>query len=125
MLRSVYIFVDSDFDIPLYAEPEPADVDPDVWETICEAVNEAIDGDGDSHGFTRIGDQTVGWKIHVKLGISFVAVVDQSVKTRHLASYLKGLTTRYLDEVDDARRPEREGVVDVVVDVIPPWEDDD
>ena len=38
--------------------------------------------------------------------------------------YLQQLAKRYMDEVDDWRSPDKAGVADVVVDVIPPWEEE-
>ena len=41
----------------------------------------------------------------------------------HAETYLLRLADRYMDEVDTPRSPERSGIIDVVVEVIPPWEE--
>ena len=41
-----------------------------------------------------------------------------------LRSYLDELSQLYMDEVDDPRNPERVGLEDLLLDVIPPWEDE-
>lgn len=125
MLEAVLIFVDDDFDRPVYADPDPQEVDPDLWHQLCEAVNDALEGDGDASG-SRIADGHVfAWRVLLKYGVSFVAVTGERVKRRRVEGYLKKLSGRYLDEVTDTRSPEREGVADVVIDVVPDWDDDD
>ena len=52
-----------------------------------------------------------------------MAIVSDDIRSSDVESYLKQVQRRYFDEVDDARRPERDGVADVVVDVIPPWDE--
>lgn len=124
MLSGLYIFVDDDFDAPVYADPDADDLDETLWTAVCEAVNDALEGDHEADGHRKVGDQHVVWRVFLKMGLSFVAVT-RDLKTSTVARYLKSVSRAYLDEVDDARRPEREGVADVVVDVIPPWEDDE
>lgn len=125
MLVGLYIFVDDDFDDPIYRDPHPEDLDEGLWEAICETAVDALEGDSESEGHKTWGEYVVGWRLLSRLGLSFVAVVTDEVKPQAVETYLKALSRRYLDEVDDAREPEREGVEDVVVDVIPPWEDDE
>ncbi len=125
MLQAVLIFVDDDFQSPIYASPERGDLDPDLWHEVCEAVNDALEGEVAPAG-SRLGDgHRLGWRVLLKSGVSFVAVVHEDIKRKSLEGYLKALSVRYLAEVDNLRRPERDGVEDVVVDVIPDWEDDD
>jgi hypothetical protein len=57
--------------------------------------------------------------------VSFVAIVTDDVRAADVDRYLLLFSRRYMDQVDDPRNPERDGVEDIVVDVIPPWEDGD
>ena len=65
------------------------------------------------------------WRHQSRIGLTMAAVLDPSIKVTVADRYLKSLFKQYLDEVDDPRQPERSGVADVVVDVIPPWEEED
>lgn len=124
MHHGVWIFRDDEFDGPLYADPSREDLDDEaLWETLCEAVLEAVDGDGSRFDLLEHGDRKLGWKLHARTGISFVAVAPGTTLPADVKQYLADLQQRYLDEVDDARFPDRSGVEDIVVDVIPPWED--
>lgn len=125
MLEALYIFVDDEFTDPVYADPNPQDLDPDLWERLCEVVLEAIDADGPTEGTAKHGEMIFGWRVVEKNGISFVCAVTDDVSPKHVERYLHMLQKRYYDEVDDLREPERDGVADVVVDVIPPWEDEE
>ncbi|MEZ4239654.1 MAG: hypothetical protein R3F59_26570 [Myxococcota bacterium] len=125
MLLGLYIIVDDDVEDPVYAEPNPADLDDGVWEKVCETVEALIDGDADARGSTSVGEAVVAWRAMVKLGLTFVAVVSDDVKVSQIDAYLTKLAKRYVDEVDELRTPDRGGVADVVLDVVPPWEDDD
>ena len=124
MLEVLLIFVDDDFGHPLYADPALDEIEPDLWHELCECVNDALEGDGDAVGAREWEHYTIGWRTLLKSGVSFVAV-GSDVSRRNVEQYLKDLCARYLDEVDNVRKPEREGVADVVVDVIPDWDDDD
>ena len=79
---------------------------------------------GRRRGNVEVEGYVVGWRVMVRNALAFVAVV-QDVSGASVERYLKQLQRQYFDEVDDVRKPEREGVADVVVDVIPPWEDED
>ena len=59
------------------------------------------------------------------MGISVVGVVRKQVSEDHLMRYLDAVHVAYMDEVDDARHPDRAGVEDVIIDVIAPWEDEE
>ena len=124
MLLGLYIFRDDDFEDPLYAEPAANELDDGLWEAICEAANDAQEGTSDSEGFIEFGETWVGWRWIEPTGITFVAAVTDDVKASQLTAYLSRLARRYLDETDDPRTPDRMGVVDVVVDVLPPWDED-
>lgn len=124
MLAGLYIIVDDGYDTPVYADPSPGELDEGVWSTVCEIVQDVFDEERDAKGSVAVGDALVGWRALVKAGITFVAIV-RDVKAPLLDSYLQRLARRYSDEVDDPRSPDREGVEDVVVDVIPPWEDEE
>ena len=123
MLIGLYIFLDDEFDDPIYGDPSPVDLDPKLWETACEAVNDALDEEREPHGIIVHGENWIAWHSYIKQGVSFCAIVTDDVKQQEVDRYLTQLARRYMDEVDDPRNPERDGVEDVVVDVIPPWED--
>ncbi len=126
MLVGLYIFIDDDFDDPVFADPSADELEEDLWEFLCERTNDAVEGEGDAQGFAPYGDRMiVGWRHLVKLGVSFVCVVKNEVKGSKVNSYLRSLAREYLDEVDDVRRPDRTGIQDVLVDVIPPWEEEE
>lgn len=125
MLVGLYIFIDDDFSDPVYADPDSEELDGTAWEAACEAVNDALDGEGSLTGVEQVGEYLVGWRTRNREGISFVAIVTDDVKPQSVDTYLKAVTRVYFDEVDDPRNPERDGVQDVVVEVIPPWEDDE
>ena len=125
MLVGLYIFLDDDFEDPIYGDPDSEDLEPDLWERACTAVNDALDEEHAADGVVTVGEYHVGWRVFVKQGVSFVAMVTDDVRNQDVDKYLSNLARRYMDEVDDARNPEREGVEDVVVDVIPPWEDEE
>jgi hypothetical protein len=124
MLLGLVIVVDEDFALPTYADPSPDDFDADLWEALCERILECVEGERGASGSEAIGSQIVAWKCHLRIGVTF-GLMGEGISSKHADAYLKQLSQRYMDEVEDARRPEREGVVDVVVDVIPPWEDSD
>jgi hypothetical protein len=126
MLVGLYIFIDDDFDSPVFAEPSLDEIDEDLWEFVRERTNDAVEGDADAQGVVSAGDRMMlGWRHLVKWGVSFVCVVSSDVKTSQINGYLRALAKEYLDEVDDVRRPDRTGIKDVLVDVIPPWEDEE
>ena len=122
MLHALYIFVDDDFGDPLYADPDAEDLDPELWEALCEAVNDALEGDGNPEGFGEHDGFIYAWRLNARHGLSFVAVAED-VKPEAVDDYLVRLTALYLDEVDNPRSPERSGIDDIVVEVIPPWEE--
>lgn len=124
MLVGLYIFLDDEFDDPIYADPIPAELDEGLWEAICELANDAIDEEIGAEGARTRGDSIVAWRHIERVGITFVAVVSSDIRAAQVDAYLSNLSRRYLDEVDDARTPDKEGVEDVVVDVIPPWDED-
>lgn len=124
MLVALYIFVDDEFNDPIYADPGAEDLEDGLWERICEMTNDAIEGDQEPESYVQFGEYVLAWRHTARIGLTFVAVVTDDVKAQSVEAYLKDLSRRYLDEVDDVRNPEREGVADVVIDVIPSWEDD-
>lgn len=122
MLIYLAIFLDDDLRRPLYTDPEPSELDPELWERIGELVVDLQDGEEAAEGCEELGDQLLGWKHVGRNSLTFLAVVED-VEETDLKRYLKELSGHYFDEVDDVRNPERDGVEDVVVDVIPPWDD--
>jgi len=123
MLEGLYIIVDDDVDAPVYSDPNPAELEDGVWEKICEIVRDAFDGDTDARGAVNVGESLVGWRALTKTGLTFIAVVTDDVRAQQVEFYLQQIAKRYMDEVDDWRSPDKAGVADVVVDVIPPWEE--
>lgn len=123
MDHGVWIFRDDEFGSPIHAEPDVEDVDPAVWESICEHVLEAYEGDGNRFDTVELGDDRLGWKLHARTGVTVAVMVESTIGVSDLKSFINQLTQRYFDEVDDARFPEPGGVADVLLDVIPPWED--
>ncbi|MFT4622023.1 MAG: hypothetical protein ACI8PZ_000675 [Myxococcota bacterium] len=125
MIVAVFIFVDDEFDRPIYADPDPDELDPDLWHQVCETVNDAIDGDGGPAGVRVFDGSAIVWRTLVKVGVSFVTVAPDTTSKKQLDRYLRDLSSRYVDEVSSLRKPDRAGVADVVVDVIPDWYEDD
>lgn len=123
MLVGVYIFKDDDFELPIYADPEPDELEPEVWTALAESISDALDGESPAEGHLAQGELIIGWKVLLRMGLSFGVVCEDGVLLQDVETYLRDLSRSYLDEVDDPRHPERDGVEDVVVDVIPPWEE--
>lgn len=120
----LFLFRDDEFADPIYAEPDPDDIEDELWTAACEAVQDAFTGDGKASGVITEGEHYIGWKLHSGTGVSVVVVVEAGDLTKKVVeSHLSAVLRRYLDEVDDARFPEVNGVADVVVDVIPPWDE--
>ena len=124
MLTGVYIVVDDDLDTPMYAEPGVAELDDGVWDKVCEVVRDAFDGETDARGTTVVGESLVAWRALPKVGLTFIAITTDDVRPQQVELYLQQLAKRYMDEVDDWRAPDKAGVSDVVIDVIPPWEEE-
>jgi hypothetical protein len=125
MLVGLYIFVDDEYDDPIYADPAPEEIDRLLWQAACEHIDEALEDDGPARGVVEVGVCRVGWRIHLKMGLSFVGIVRKEVSDDQLMRYLDAVHVAYMDEVDDARKPDRAGVEDVIIDVVAPWEDDE
>lgn len=121
MLLGLYIIVDDDFDVPVFADPASEDIDESAWTVACECVNDALDGDGPVRGAQESGEVVLAWLTKRKVGLSFLGFASD-VSSSDLSEYLKMVSTRYEDEVEDLREPDRAGVADVIVDVIPPWD---
>ncbi|MEO0601915.1 MAG: hypothetical protein AAF211_10800 [Myxococcota bacterium] len=124
MSNGVFIFVDDEYSRPLYADPDPDEVDSELFDAIRESITDAIEEEGGAKGSRTVGEVRYSWNTHLKSGLSFVAFAED-LPRRRLDRYLKLVSQRYFDEVDDVRSPDRAGVEDVVVDVIPPWEETD
>ncbi len=123
MLVGLYIVIDDDFQDPVYAEPPAEDLDEELWSALCEQIQEALEGEGPARGHVDFGEARLVWRSLLRFGISLVAIT-RGVQAAEVQTYLKQLAERYFDEVDDVRQPDRPGVSDVVVDVIPPWDDE-
>ncbi len=125
MLVGLYIFVDDDdFDRPVHADPDSEELDPELWDAGVEALQDAFDDEGPAQGCIEVAEHWVAWKLHVKMGIAFLAIVSDDVSAPDVKAYLKLVHKAYFDEVDDARNPDRDGVAEVLIDVVAPWEDD-
>ena len=125
MLQALCILVDDEFEFPIYAEPPPDDIEPEIWGGVCEVIQELLDGDREQVGSAVGSDTHIVWRHLPRHRLSFVAAGNESLSVRAVNGYLKELVERYQDEVVNLRDPERDGVADVVIDVIPPWEDDE
>ncbi|MFK7930638.1 MAG: hypothetical protein AB8H79_20800 [Myxococcota bacterium] len=123
MDHGVWIFRDDEFDSPIHADPAVEDVEPSFWQEICEHVLESFEGDGPRFDTVQVGDDRLGWKLHARTGVTVVVQVSAEIGVSELKGFITELCQRYFDEVDDARFPEPGGVADVLLDVIPPWED--
>lgn len=123
MLIGVYIFLEDDFQDPIYGEPARIELPDGVWAAIGEIVSDALEAESDPRGVTTKAGHQIGWRSLLKWGLSFVVVTTTDIRPQQVEQYLRELGNRYFDEVADLRHPERDGVADVVVDVIPPWED--
>lgn len=121
MLLGLYIFVDDDFDTPIHAEGSPDEIEEAAWSTACECVSDALDGEGPARGAQEAGELVLAWRTQRKVGLSFVGFAT-NVSTADLNEYLRKVQRRYEDEVENLREPDRAGVADVIVDVIPPWD---
>ncbi len=124
MLLGLYIVRDDEFEDPLYADPAPRELDEELWEALCEVSNDAQEGTEVHEGVRAVGEAWIGWRFHEPSGLSFLAAVSDEVRSSQVSAVLARLARRYLDEADDPREPDRHGVVDVVIDVVPPWDEE-
>jgi hypothetical protein len=125
LLLALCILLDDEFEFPIYTEPPADDMDVELWDGICELVQEILDGDREKSGSLELGESRIVWRHLARLGLTFVAAAADDLSVQTLDKYLKAVSNRYQDEVVNLRNPERDGVADVVLDVIPPWEEDD
>ncbi|MCO4746024.1 MAG: hypothetical protein KC912_14610 [Proteobacteria bacterium] len=123
MLEALIIALDGDFERPLYAEPEVGDCDPDLVAMVGACVEEVFEGERKAEGTKLYEEWRLGWKVQVRLGLAFCAVVTDDVSASDLSKYISAIAQQYGDEIDDARSPDSDGIADLLVDVIPPWED--
>ena len=124
MLLGLYIIVDDEIDDPIYADPARTELDEALWVRIGEIVQDIVDGEIDARGTLKAGEALIAWRSLTKTGITFVVAVTDDVKGQAVELYLQKIAKRYMDEVDDPRSPDRAGVSEVVVDVIPPGEEE-
>jgi hypothetical protein len=125
MLLGLYIIVDEDIGDPVYSDPPVSELDDALVSRIGELVQDVADGEIDARGTLKVGEALIAWRSLTKTGITFVAAVTDDVRAQAVELYLQKIAKRYMDEVDDPRSPDRAGVSEVVVDVIPPWEAED
>ena len=122
MLLGLYIIVDDEFDAPVYADRAADEQDETAWSLACECVNDALEGEGPARGVREHQEIVFAWRTQRKVGVSLISFAS-GIKGRELAEYLRMIYARYADEVEDLRDPDRNGIEDVIVDVIPPWDD--
>lgn len=125
MLLGLYIIVDEDTSDPVYADPPMGELDDAIASRIREIVQDVADGELDARATQKVGEALIAWRSLTKTGITFVCAVTDDVRGQAVELYLQKIAKRYMDEVDDPRSPDRGGVSEVVVDVIPPWEEDE
>ena len=94
MLVGLFIFVDDDFDDPVYSDVDGDDIEEEVWTAACEAVNEALEGDGPSTGTMTVSEQVIAWRTQVRIGLSFMGIA-KSVKESDLSGYLNQVSKAY------------------------------
>ena len=123
MAHALYILRDDDFDVPIYASLPSDELDEEVWDSVVTAVHEAVENDGPRTGVVLTQEQWVAWKLIARSGVSFVAVVDEEHDKSDVEEYLGELSTHYLGEVDDVRFPDTDGLEDVLIDIIAPWDE--
>ena len=119
----LYILRDDDFDTPIFAGVPIDDLDEELWNAVMELVHDAVENEGPRNGFAEIQDHWIGWRHLARSGVSFVAILEEEYDKGAVDEFLVELSTHYLGEVDDVRFPDTEGLEDVLVDVIPPWDE--
>jgi len=124
MRVALLITVDEDLETPLYGDPHIEDVPESVSGALLELVTDILDGEVARRGILDVEEHRLGWKMTPRVGVLFLCVVTQGVLDSSLRSYLDELSQLYMDEVDDPRNPERVGLEDLLLDVIPPWDDE-
>ncbi len=125
MLESLLIFIDDDFDDPIYASPAPDELDEDLWHAICERLTDVLDGEDKSDGSAVVDNVRYNWRTYVKTGLSFVCATSHDFKSSKIDRYLQAVIRQYMEDVDDIRHPQRDGVEDIVLGVVPPWEEEE
>jgi hypothetical protein len=125
MAHSLIIIRDDEFDSLIYAEPSVEDLDEEVWHAVMNLIHEAVENEGPRTGLQEISDTFVSWKYHARIGVSFVVVVpEEDVEdSSELTDFMGAVSSHYMSEVSEPRFPETEGLYDVLVDVIAPWDE--
>ena len=123
MANALFLYLDDEFDFPLYQDPPSDELDKELVVQVRQCVLDVLEDEAKPQGTKNHGELRIGWKHHAKTLLTFVAVVDDEVLVKDLEQWLSDLFTAYFDEVDDPTSPDRDGLADVIIDVIPPWED--
>ncbi|TNE92557.1 MAG: hypothetical protein EP330_01030 [Deltaproteobacteria bacterium] len=123
MLEALLLVLDADFERPLYAEPEIDEIDEEWIARLVAIVDEVAEGDRRADGCDQYEEWHLGYKVLSRFGLAFCAVVTDDVPAAEVQTYLNNLAKQYTDEVDDIRDPDLDGLGDLIVDVIPPWEE--
>jgi predicted pyridoxine 5'-phosphate oxidase superfamily flavin-nucleotide-binding protein len=124
MRVALLITVDEDLEAPLYGDPPLDELPEGVASRLSELATDIFDGEVARRGATVVDEHRIAWKMTPRVGVLFLCAVTAEVEEQDLKAYLDELTELYMDEVDDPRNPERDGLEDLLVDVIPPWEDE-
>lgn len=125
MLESLLIFIDDDFDDPIYAAPDVDEIDEDLWHIICERLTDVLDGEDKPDGSAVVDNIRYNWRTYLKTGLSFVCATSSELKSTQLDRYLQAVIHKYMEDVDSIRHPQRDGVADIVMGVTPPWEEEE
>lgn len=123
MLEALLLVLDGDFERPLYSDPEIDEQDEDWLAHFAELIEEVSEGERRSEGTVEVEEWIFGYKVLSRFGLAFCAVVTDDVPPATVIAYLGDLAKQYTDEVDDIRDPDLDGLGDLIVDVIPPWEE--
>ena len=122
MLAGLFIITDTEFDSPLYANPELDLTDDELYDVVCSQIADVVTGKGPVNGTMLLGDQRLVWRHNVAHGLSIAAVIDGELSAIAGQSYLKEILERLLDKVGRVQAPAPEDVATLVVDVVPPWD---
>ena len=123
MAHALYILRDDDFDAPIYADPPVDELDDEVWDAIVHVVHEAVEHNGSRAGTTEVAEQWVAWKMIPRSGVTFVIVMEDDYDQTDIQEYLQELSNHYVGEVEDVRFPDADGLGDVIIDIIAPWDE--
>lgn len=123
MLQALLLVLDQDLEHPLHSEPEIEELEDEHIARLSIILEEVAEGERRSEGTEVLDDVVLGYRVLTRFGLAFCGIADDGITAAQLMEYLTDLVKAYTDEVDDLRNPDREGIGDVILDVIAPWED--